>query len=478
MRNPSILVIIFIVFWKPEPLFSKISSDLQQEGLNAIPNYEYFDSLITKSDSLKNYSIAISSSKSGLSLAKNSNDPVKEAYYHLRLVKFYYLSNDSNNALLHLRLYSILKENEVAVRKNKEMFLLEEAYLEQLAIFANESNLDKQLIRNLQNENESYYNAYQQVLIALKIGLGGIILIAAILLYNRYARKRNSGKKTEDENHELQRLSDLVERQDGELRRYALEIENTKQYQQRNTRYSRHIQLSLLPDPVKAHKRLKNSFTYQVSKSTISGDFYVVFSTATNTLIAILDCPGHGTDAAYSTVIAYQHLSEIFDSGITAPSMVLTMLDQKLKFSFKQTDLQPETINGVKIAVVGLINETKEIEYAGAGFPLIYIHLDKIHIVEGNKFPIADSLFSDKFYSSSHIRLSNDDMIYLATDGFQHQIGGNASKKFMRESMISLFESMQHQTLTEQKFIIEKVFKEWKGKHPQTDDTLVLGVRI
>lgn len=87
-------------------------------------------------------------------------------------------------------------------------------------------------------------------------------------------------------------------------------------------------------------------------------------------------------------------------------------------------------------------------------------------------------MFRDKFYSSSHIRLSDDDMIYLATDGYYHQIGGNSNKKFMRESMISLFESMQNQTLTEQKFILEKVFNEWKGKQSQTDDALVLGIRL
>ncbi len=477
MKNLSIITIIFIVFWRPDPLFSKIITGFQQSP-DATRSFEYYDSIINTGDSLKNYEIAIKNSKSGLSLAKKLKDPAKEAYYHLRLVKFYYLSNDSKNALLHSRLFSILKENEIASRKNKEMYRLEDAYLEQLSNFANEIDLNKQLIRNLQDENESYYNFHQQAIVALKIGLGAIILIAGILLYNRFYSNKQSTKKISYENKELQRLADLVERQDVELQRNIDEFKNIKQNQQRNIRYARHIQLSLLPDPAKISDELKNTFIFQLSKTTLSGDFHIVFSTTKKTVVAVLDCSGHGADAAYSTVVSYHHILKIFESGITAPSMVLTMMDQKLKYSFEQTDLQPESKNGVKIAVIEITNNTKEIEYAGAGLPLIYVHQNQIHIDEGNHFPVADSLFRDKFYSSSHIYLSNDDMIYLATDGFYHQIGGNSNKKFMRTSMINLLESMHHQTLTEQKFILAKVFIEWKGKEHQTDDTLVLGIRL
>ena len=87
-------------------------------------------------------------------------------------------------------------------------------------------------------------------------------------------------------------------------------------------------------------------------------------------------------------------------------------------------------------------------------------------------------MFSDKFYSSDHIRLSTGDMIYLASDGYYSQLGGRKNKKFMRSSLISLFKTMYDQHVSEQRFILEKVFKEWKGRNSQTDDMLVIGMRL
>jgi len=141
-------------------------------------------------------------------------------------------------------------------------------------------------------------------------------------------------------------------------------------------------------------------------------------------VLAVLDCPGHGTDAVYSTILSYHFLNEILQKGITTPSMILTMLDQKLKYEFDQNDVRPEEINGVKIAVCEINKTTKEIEYSGAHFPLFYVHLDELHFVRGNRFPVGDPMFTDKFYSSDHIRLSTGDIFYLTTDGFYSQFGG------------------------------------------------------
>jgi serine phosphatase RsbU (regulator of sigma subunit) len=158
--------------------------------------------------------------------------------------------------------------------------------------------------------------------------------------------------------------------------------------------------------------------------------------------------------------------------------MVLTMMDQKLKRELKQLEPEKEMISGVKMAVCTINQETKEVEYSGAHFPIFYVHLDELHFVKGNQFPIGDSLFSDKFYSSSNLRLSTGDMIYLSTDGYYSQIGGKKNKKFLRSSLMNLLKSIFNHELKEQQFILEKVFHEWKSREEQTDDVLIMGFRL
>jgi len=69
-------------------------------------------------------------------------------------------------------------------------------------------------------------------------------------------------------------------------------------------------------------------------------------------------------------------------------------------------------------------------------------------------------------------------MLYFSTDGYYSQIGGKKQHRFTRGSFINLIESMHQQTLPEQKFVLEKVFKEWKGVNRQTDDVFVMGLRL
>lgn len=441
-------------------------------------NYKETDKLIQMYDSLGQYSNAMTQSKRGLSQAHNFQNVQKESYYNLRLAKYYYLLGNSRAAIMHFRLYAVLREQEVSNLKNMEMIRLEDAYLEQLTTFANEIELNNRFITRLQKENTSYDQSLQWIYTASKIGAGAIVLIFGIILYDR----RNKKKKGEDhilkENKDLERLRDIVEKQESEELRNQEEIRLLKGKQQRQAWYTRQIQRSLLPNSKKINEHLKNSFILQYSMSSTNGDFYVINQIDGKTVLVVLDCPGHGPDAAYNTVIAYHHLQEILQSGITAPSMILTMMDQKIKHSLEETGLDKNEIHGSKIAVCEIRNETKEIEYAGAGFPLFYVHLDKIHIEKGNHFPVGDAVFSDPYYSSTHIRLSSDDMVYFITDGFYRQLGGKRNKKFMRGSLTSLLKSMHHQSLSEQKFILDKVLTEWKGKNPLTDDVLVVGIKM
>jgi len=452
-----------------------------QEADSLLTTKEKFiqiDSRIQANDSIKNYVEAIIYIKKGLDLAQKHKNHEKEADYELKLARFYYLQKDIQESLIHFRIYSLLRETFIRNTKNRELTELEDAYMEELNNLIYELDLNQQLVGNLQTENERYFRGQKRISMAIQFGIGAILIIALILIYNRIVVKNKLKQSHIQENKDLKRLSEMAIKYEEEQTRNLLEISRLRDRQKQITWYARHIQLALLPEKADFNENLKHSFVLHIPRNTISGDFYTVQKTGNKIVLAVLDCPGHGADAAYSTVMAYHFLKDIFHKGITTPSMILTMLDQKLKRETGQTGQRQEDVNGVKAAICEINIKTKEVEFAGAHFPLFYIHLDEIHFVKSNRFPVGDPLFSDKFYSSDHIRLSTGDMIYLASDGYYSQFGGRKNKKFMRSSLISLFKTMYNQHVSEQRFILEKVFKEWKGRNSQTDDVLVIGMRL
>jgi len=471
-------ILVFILGAIPKCAYSFQDNPVQDTSQVGTRDYQTYDALIKTYDSLGNYSAALEASEQGMELSKEKDDKERESGYHLKLAKYYYLTGNPENALSHFRLYALSKSSETENKKDLEMVQLERAYLEEIDEILLEMNMDKTLIQNLQDENERYYQVQQKIKLAIQVGFGALLVISLIILYNRFKSQKDKNKTQVQEVNDLQRFRDQVEKQDEELERTNHELSKLKEAQQHNLAYARNIQLSLLPASLDLSESIGHSFVLHIPRDIISGDFYALHRNGDKTVLAIFDCPGHGVNAAHSTVISHNLFNEIVSQGITAPSMILTMMDQKLKHETKQLEPRKELLSGVKMAICTIKNETKEVEYAGAHFPLFYVHLDELHFVRGNRFPIGDPLFSDKFYSSSNLRLSSGDMIYLSSDGYYGQLGGKKNKKFLRASLNNLLNTIYNQEIEEQQFIIEKVFQEWKAHEEQTDDVLVMGFRL
>ena len=76
------------------------------------------------------------------------------------------------------------------------------------------------------------------------------------------------------------------------------------------------------------------------------------------------------------------------------------------------------------------------------------------------------------------IQLDVKDRIFLSSDGFQDQFGGEHDKKFMSKNFNKLIEKSSDKPILEQQKIIEGTFAEWSKNTSQTDDVCVLGFEI
>jgi len=121
--------------------------------------------------------------------------------------------------------------------------------------------------------------------------------------------------------------------------------------------------------------------------------------------------------------------------------------------------------------------EKNTLKYAGAHNPLWIIRNNERIEYKANKQPIGkyDNL---QPYTSHSIEVFKQDTIYIFSDGYVDQFGGEKGKKLKTTNFKKLLLSIQHEEMSKQKQLIDKAFEDWKGNNEQLDDVCVIGVRI
>ena len=96
-----------------------------------------------------------------------------------------------------------------------------------------------------------------------------------------------------------------------------------------------------------------------------------------------------------------------------------------------------------------------------------------------DKFPIGGlQIKHEELFSNLEIALQKNDTLYLFSDGYADQFGGDRNKKMMVKRFKNTILSIQDKTMAEQEIFLNAFFDQWKGSHEQVDDVLVIGIRI
>jgi serine phosphatase RsbU (regulator of sigma subunit) len=123
-------------------------------------------------------------------------------------------------------------------------------------------------------------------------------------------------------------------------------------------------------------------------------------------------------------------------------------------------------------------NNRKEIQYSGANRPLYIIKTNGVlEELNPDKQPIGWMVEKSPFQAENKV-LVQGDMLYLTTDGYADQFGGEKGKKFKAANLKKLLLSIQHESMEQQKTILQQAFNQWKANLEQVDDVLVIGIKI
>jgi PAS domain S-box-containing protein len=239
--------------------------------------------------------------------------------------------------------------------------------------------------------------------------------------------------------------------------------------------YAQRIQQSILANPDGLSEYVSDSFIHYKAKDIVSGDLYWYFKKENKLYVAAVDCTGHGVPGALMSVVANGLLRNIIvKRNLANPAEILFALDEELGSAL----LDQNSADGMDIALCEIDLVSKKISFAGAFRPLALIRENKLVEFKGSKYPIGLYAEVEKQFDLHEYDLQSGDTLYLFSDGYGDQFGGEKNKKFQRKNFYDLLLSIQDMNLTEQHSFLEYAHNNWKQDLPQTDDILVIGLKI
>ncbi|MDR1673566.1 MAG: serine/threonine-protein phosphatase [Bacteroidales bacterium] len=335
----------------------------------------------------------------------------------------------------------------------------------------------------------------------LFVAVATIIVLFFLHFKNRRTRSLLMQKNNEIERHlrENDEITKILEQKRIEIDRQTLalneatielqwqtenalrlydEVEQQKQEITDSIIYAKRIQTALLPDLSAVNEILNDYFILFKPRDIVSGDFYWVSAKHGKTVIVVADCTGHGVPGAFMSILGVSFLNEIINNHDLPVNEILDMLRDMVIKSLKQNFLLRD---GMDLALCVIDWENSRVEYAGANIPLFILREpqngEELVEIPANRMPVG--LYENAMPFTRHvIPIMQGDALYMFSDGYCDQFGGNELKKFKKKNLKKLLLEIHHLSMNEQKHILGKNLQKWKGDLPQVDDILIMGIKI
>ncbi len=299
-----------------------------------------------------------------------------------------------------------------------------------------------------------------------------LLIIASLgfLAFNNYRKQKKQAAI-------ISKQKTLAEIQRDEITTQHLELEEKNREITDSINYAKRIQEAILPPLKLVQQNLKDSFILYLPKDIVAGDFYWMQNSNDKIIFAAADCTGHGVPGALVSVVCSNALNRaVREFDLSKPSKIL---DKTLEIVIERFEKSEEEVkDGMDIALCSYNPSTLKLEYAGAHNPLWLIKkgADEVTEIKGNKQPIGKYANTVPF-NNHEIQLEKGDTIYLFSDGYVDQFGGERGKKLKSVNFKRLLLSIQEQSIDQQYDSVKNHFNSWKKDLEQLDDVCVIAFK-
>jgi serine phosphatase RsbU (regulator of sigma subunit)/FixJ family two-component response regulator len=288
-------------------------------------------------------------------------------------------------------------------------------------------------------------------------------------------------KEQEKEILELnQTLEQKVKTRTIELNKSLNEITYKNQQILDSINYAHRIQNSLIPKKSDLFEIFPNSFCFLQPKDIVSGDFFWCHQNENLKYISVIDCTGHGVPGALLSIVANQIIKKaVVEKQYTETSQILNFINFKVEDKFRFSNPEFNINDGMDMAFC-IIDEVKQqITFSGANRPAWIVNEGEIIEFNGTKKSIGLSDFqtSNQNFDQLIINYKKGDVLYLFSDGYYSQFGGERQKKLNKEAFRRLILSTSSD-IRKQEEKLKSHFSNWKKNLEQVDDVCVIGISL
>lgn len=314
----------------------------------------------------------------------------------------------------------------------------------------------------------------EKKLIAWASTIVGILLIVFVFfLWNRAVTRKRV-------NAQLNRQNEEIEKKNSALKSANVEIESKNKDITDSIQYARRIQEAILPEVEFNATFGDSAFVLYRPKDIVSGDFYWMAQTAEHMLFAAVDCTGHGVPGAFVSIVCSNLLSQsVKEHGLLRPDEILNDVNIRLSETLRQRVDESRVRDGMDIALCCVHKKTLHMTFAGAFNPVWIIRKGELTELLPDKFPVG--LFEEeelRKFTFKETKLEKGDRLYVFTDGYSDQFGGELGKKYKRSTFQDFVKNIQQKPIKEHGKLLLEEHLRWKGSNEQIDDILVLGVEV
>jgi serine phosphatase RsbU (regulator of sigma subunit) len=385
-------------------------------------------------------------------LSRNQKNKSELALYSsFNLAQLYEDLGDYKSAMEYMNLYVSLNDSLNNIQNTKNLSEIEAKY-------QNEKKEEQNALLNERLRNKS---------MQIYFALGGIALLSvlAFFIFRGLKEKQRANRSLEEKNKIIEEKSIIVEQQHKDITD--------------SIKYAERIQAAILPPERLWKSILPHSFVFYQPKDILSGDFYWIEETEDHIFIAAADCTGHGVPGALMSIVNYNLLNRaILEKGLTDGGKILDSINGWLTQSLHQSYQESAVRDGMDLSLCVIDKQSNMLNFAGA-FNSIYLIRDGVlEELTSDKQPVGAFIEDNiKPFHNKYVQLGTGDVVYMFTDGYADQFGGEKGKKYKYKKLQALLTEIHTRSFHDQKLLVADSINTWKGNLEQIDDMLLLGFK-
>jgi len=244
--------------------------------------------------------------------------------------------------------------------------------------------------------------------------------------------------------------------------------------------YAARIQRSVLPDVSILDAVTQDHFVLWEPRDRVGGDMYWVGAWGEGCLVILADCTGHGVPGAFMTLIVIGALERALKE-VPAGKLghLIARVHQFVQVSLGQHYERDGSDDGLELGGIFFEMGAPQFTFVGARFDLFQVIDGEIYTVKGTKAGLGyRGIPYAQAYEEVKVPHETGAQLYLKTDGYTDQVGGENRRMFGNKRFKALLLEIQDCPMAEQKQRLEKALLDYQGAEGRRDDVSIIGFQI